>query len=56
MNNPLDSIAELKHLGILAGLEDVLAGRTTPHAQVKEWAANLLPSAPNVMNQVNRDK
>jgi hypothetical protein len=37
-----DRTAEEERSGVLAGLEDALAGRTIPHSQVKEWAATLL--------------
>jgi hypothetical protein len=42
MNEPHEATPEdEKHRQIVAGLEDVLAGRTIPHSQIKEWANGL---------------
>jgi predicted transcriptional regulator len=54
MNEPEEVASdEAKHLHILEGLDDVTAGRTVPHAEVKAWAKSLKPRTheePNLDN------
>lgn len=53
VNSPHDSDQEERHRGIVAGLEDVVAGRTVPHSQVKEWAEKLSQEACNEPDDAN---